>query len=459
MIKGFLKFGYGTVISLIIGLIAAPIITRVIEPKDLALSSYFLLCMNFGTLGSLFGADQMLARYYYILPDMRRNLAYYASIKSMVFFLFLAFIFCLYKVLCKEFEESTISYFILLAFAIIANILLSIVRIYLRVSGRAHLFSLSNIFGKLVRLATLAIVYVFYTKNHFSLIIADVVAIMGTLLLVVIGTMGFWQGARPNLSPLPRAELFKFSYPLGISTVVFVFFQGVDQLVLKYSVKPADYGVYMGGMRIVALLQVLVTVFNNYWTPLVYDKLSNQTLSEDSLKNVWSLLFCAFFIVITPIFLFSDFLVVYLGEAYRESSRIIPLLAFIPMMQLLSSFVSVGLNYEKKTKVHMMVITVTLIVTAIFTFYSTSFWSIMGTAIGMMFGYTIYFLLYYFVSMKVSPVFKVANVDLIILISFGLFIVLSSMNAVNNLTVALPVFGMIYFHGVRVYSFTFGGRN
>ena len=54
-------------------LVTAPIITRILEPKELGLASMFLLSLNVLTLLTIFGSNQAFMRYYYDLFGAKKR--------------------------------------------------------------------------------------------------------------------------------------------------------------------------------------------------------------------------------------------------------------------------------------------------------------------------------------------------------------------------------------------------
>ena len=63
--KNFLSFSVGNWVNIIIGIIAIPLVTRILSPEEYGRVSMFILAVNIGLIIVNLGIDQSFVRFYY----------------------------------------------------------------------------------------------------------------------------------------------------------------------------------------------------------------------------------------------------------------------------------------------------------------------------------------------------------------------------------------------------------
>ncbi len=132
-------------------------------------------------------------------------------------------------------------------------------------------------------------------------------------------------------------------------------FQYLDKLSLNYYRTYEEVGIYASAMTFVVLFNLVQTSFNTVWAPKSVEHY--ERFPED--KKFYNIAFKAmvvimFFIGITLI-LFKNLFVLLLGAKFREAAYIMPFLIFSPIMYTISETTVVGINFSKKSHLHVIV--------------------------------------------------------------------------------------------------------
>ena len=73
LFKKFMEYGIGSIITLLLGFISSPIITRLISPEENGKFSMFSTCTDLLLVIVLLGLDQSYVRYYYEEDENNRG--------------------------------------------------------------------------------------------------------------------------------------------------------------------------------------------------------------------------------------------------------------------------------------------------------------------------------------------------------------------------------------------------
>ena len=142
ILKTFLNFSIGSWISLIIGMVSAPIVTRLLDPSELGKSSMFTLIINIGVIIILCGTDQYYIRYYYEEVNKKKLLKKCLKICVGVF-LIVSFIIVNFRenLLIFMFEEYKAYICVLILISLFFQVLNSFLLIIVRMEQKGKTFS------------------------------------------------------------------------------------------------------------------------------------------------------------------------------------------------------------------------------------------------------------------------------------------------------------------------------
>jgi O-antigen/teichoic acid export membrane protein len=164
-------------------------------------------------------------------------------------------------------------------------------------------------------------------------------------------------------------------------------------------------GVYAAGYQISLILFIIITSFNQVWTPWLFPKLKEGTY--ENRRQIVKIIYLFFSILVLCAFLFSlisfPFIQFYLDESYFDSSMVIPWLlasfVFHGMYIVMGSF----LYFSKKTGLLSLATIITALVNILFNFILVPIFGVIGAAQASIISFLFGFLLtWYFASLCVK---------------------------------------------------------
>ena len=450
--KQFFSFSYGTIINLFLGLITTPIITRLIGPNDLGLASIFSLTLNILTLITIFGTDQAFARYYYdnFGAEKRSLLKKIGYIIIPIFFMIVIIMFSFrtyFSVLL--FGQESFSFLIpIILFTVFANVLLVFSKLIIRMEQKGNLFSIQMVVGKIINFSISLLFIYFIVENYIALISAEILGILIISLSLLIINKKYWSSTKTPLISSSKKEIFSYSYPIALSTIVFWGLQAFDRFALKEFVSFQELGIYVGAFRIVALLQVGAVAFSTYWVPLSYEKFNKDKNNYLFFEKAYNAVSTLFFVSAVLFILSKDLLILVLGVEYQDAKYLLPLLVFVPMMQIITNITFVGINFYKKTKLHLVVTSISLLVNILLNLYLIPMFGAKGAALATAFSYLIYFYLYTYFSTKLFKAnFHIAktSLQLFLIFTFAIYNTFINLSFYINFAISIFIISIILY--------------
>jgi O-antigen/teichoic acid export membrane protein len=119
---------------------------------------------------------------------------------------------------------------------------------------------------------------------------------------------------------------------------------------------------------------------------------------------------------------FRSLIIYILGSDYSDSIDIIPFLTLMPLLLLLSEVTVVGINFKKKTKWHILISLISLLINVIGNYFLINAYGAVGAAISTGISYLVYYFLRTYISNKLFKVnypTKRFNVSIIIILLFA----------------------------------------
>jgi O-antigen/teichoic acid export membrane protein len=428
ILKQFVSFSYGSIVNLFLSLITTPIITRLFSPNELGLASIFSLTINILTLITIFGTDQAFSRYYYDYfgAEKRSLLKKIGYIVIPIFFIIsiIMFSFRTYFSVLLFGQESFSLLIPIMIFTVFANAVLVFSKMIIRMDQKGNLFSMQLVVGKILNFSIAILFLYFIVGNYIALVSAEILGILIISLSLLYINKKYWNSTKTPFIDTSQKEIFYYSYPIALSTFVFWGLQSVDRFALKEFVSFQELGIYVGAFRIVAVLQVATAAFSTYWFPLSYEKFNEDNNDYLFFEKVYTIVSTLFFVFVVLFILSKDLFILVLGVEYREAQYLLPLLVFVPMMQIITNITFVGINFYKKTKLHLVVTSISLIVNILLNIYLIPMLGAKGAALSTAISYIIYFYVYTCFSTKL---FKAnfhlgkTSLQLIIIFVFAIF--------------------------------------
>ena len=404
MLKSFFSFSIGGYLSLAIGFFTTPIVTRLISPEEYGVFSIFNLFLNIFLLISLIGLDQGFIRFYYEEKDKSQLLqkCILFSFGVYIFEVFVIYIFrnkisiYLFGNYNKEIIFIVMAYIPILIINTFANIIIRMERKGFTYSTLQALLPLFNF----------VFILFFYNKigNSFkTLLYSLVISNFFIMIISIICEKEKWfyifkmSDEKSNIS---LTELLKYSYPILITVLLSWLFQSMDKIFIKKYSTLFELGLYAAGFKIISLFRVISDGFSLFWTPLSFEKYNKDPDNTIFFKNMFNYISILFLIFAICVLMSKNLIILILGKNYREASKIIAPLIFIPLMETLSNITGSGIYLKKKSWYHLIVSLVVSGTNILGNYVLVPKLGAKGAAISTCISYILYFIIRMYLSEK-----------------------------------------------------------
>lgn len=358
--KHFLVIGSGTLISMVIGLLTTPIITRLVAPAEYGQLSMFTMYSGIFLMILCVGLDQSLVRYFYTLNEMpyKSYILKKCVYLPMVLGLICSIILILIKALGYSVFGFTWIQLVLFVLYMVLQILNRFSILIIRLEHHSKKYSLINILNKVLYVVFAIIMLKDVRINGSnSLIIATVAAYFIVTVLSVVYEKNIWCTKIDNSyeKTVRFMEIVKYGFPYVFSMGISTLFQYLDKIVLSYYCGYEEVGIYASASTFVAIFALIQSTFNTLWAPISVEHFEHNPEDKSFFQkgNQW----ITVIMFTVGIFLLAgkDVFVLLLGEKYREASKIIPFLMFNPIMYTISETTVNGIVFMKKSKMQILV--------------------------------------------------------------------------------------------------------
>lgn len=432
LLKKFLAFSIGGYLNIIIGIFTIPIITRLFSPKEYGIYSLITSIGSMWVSISYLGLDLGFMRFFYDEKEENRGRLLY---ETLYYPLFINISICLLVIFFKE----RISIFILgyidknLSLILVAYIFFSLINrfavLVIRMQQKAKMYSFFNVFIKITDFLLILVLYKFYGNTYKVIILAIVISLGINSLLAIIAENQIWKFS--GKIETGKMELLRYSFPFVFTMALNWIFTSCDRIFIKYFSSFEELGLYAGAFKIIGLLTVIQSGFYAFWAPVAYQHYSEFPKDKEFFKNVTNYLSIIFFILGIGVLFVRDIIILFLGKEYYNSIYIIPMLIFMPLMQLLCIMTEVGIVFCKKTEYFLYSSSIVAFINIIGNFLLIPSLGARGAAVSTGVSYILFFILKTYFSIKLINF----NFDLkkIYIIVFLIFIYSFILTFYNNI--------------------------
>lgn len=396
LLKKFMEFGIGSILTLLIGFISSPIITRLVTPEQNGKFSMFTTIGNLLLVIVVLGLDQSYVRFFYDEDESVRGklLKICIKIPLIVATTLSIFMIIFYKSI-TNYIVGDISFpvIILLIIYLFTSILLRFSSLQIRMNQKAKLYSLVNIIQKVTNLVFVILFYLIFNNNYYTLVLAIVFSTIVSLLLGMIVEKKVWFTNYNKLNlKTSKEELIRYGLPLIFSMAITWVFQSTDRIAIKQFSGYEELGLYNGAMTIIALLNAVQSTFTTFWTPVAFERYSKNPDDKEFFSNINKIVTVVMLLIATALIASKDLIVLLLGEKYRQAMFIFPYLVFMPVMYTISETTVLGINFKKKSKDHIKIASISAIFNIIGNLLLVPSFGAIGAAISTGVSYVIFFI-------------------------------------------------------------------
>lgn len=359
LFKKFMEYGIGSIITLLLGFISSPIITRLISPEENGKFSMFSTCTDLLLVIVLLGLDQSYVRYYYEEDENNRGrllrkcigipliVNIFAGIIMIIFYKAIS----IYIV-----QEQSLIVTLLLVINLLLSIISRFAILQIRMKQKGKLYSLINIIMKIANLIFVILIFMVYKNNYITLILSMLFTnILGTVIAIFVSRDEWFNTKISNKIRTSEKHLVRYGMPLVFSMAITWIFQSIDRVSIKEFAGYGEVGIYNGAMTIVALLNAVQGTFTTFWTPVAFETYSLEPNNKEFFTKINKIVTVLMLFIAIGLIATKDILVLLLGSKYREAVFIFPYMIFMPVMFTISETTVIGINFKKKPKCHIYI--------------------------------------------------------------------------------------------------------
>ena len=396
LVKKFIEFSIGNGIVLLLGFISSPIITRIISPEEYGKASMFTTFTSLIVLIATMGMDQAYIRYFNDEEEENRGGLLGKSI-GITFILNLiigvVILLCYKQTSIFIIDEQS---FFLIILVLIHNIFSTVGNfslIHVRMKQRGKAYSLITVINKLSYLIFIGLFYFVFKDHYLTIVIATILSNIVRMLWSIYIEKYDWKNVkRVNEVKTSSRELIYYGIPFIFSMAITWLFQSIDKVSLRIYSTYTEIGLYSGAMTIIGLLNNCQAAFTTFWTPVAYEKYSNNPEDTKFFTNANQIVSVAMIIISIWIIAAKDLIVKLLGSEYEGVEFIFPFLVMMPIMYTISETTVLGINFMKKTKYHIYIATFSALSNIIGNLLLVPKYGATGAAISTGLAYVVFFI-------------------------------------------------------------------
>lgn len=401
-IKDFTKIFSASGISMLLGLVTTPIITRLVMPEDYGNWSIFYTFSNVISAILILGFDQVLVRYCYSYTDTdyQKALVKKCWIYPLIFHL-IALIPTLY------FINTSVTYwsFTMCLIWSVYIFILSLNRlcnVLLRFTDKINSLSWYTIANKAL-FVVLSIILITWGghDNFYNLVLASVL----TILFISIGM--FFQirklcvmPSKGYTFPISNKELFSYGIPLMFAGGVFLLFQATAKIMIKSMCNDTELGIFASALSLISIIAIIQSSFTTIWWPTVMKKYEEEPDNHSFYINACDTISFIMLLVGSILILSKDFLVLLLGENFHNAVDVLPFMLFQPILYTISETTVLGLIFKKKSKHQLYISMIALISNIALNYILIPLIGIVGAALSSSLSFMLFFALRTFLANK-----------------------------------------------------------
>lgn len=416
----FANFAVGPILSGVIMAIIIPLTTYFLSPSEYGKASMFNIIQGLVASLAYFGFDQAFTREYNDYKDKQKLFMNSIVIPLSIFLLmFLISLFFLKDISSWIYPSSNYATLVV-AFEclIISTIFERFILMYIRMNEDGKSYSFYTTLIKIFILI-FTLILIFGGNRTFEVIIWS--TILGQVCADTILIYKYRQLFNINIKKWLDKKLIKkmfiFGLPIVLSVSITNFLQMSDRVFLNTYSTYHELGVYSAGLKIMAIMSIIQTIFVNYWVPISY-----RWLNEEKKIENFQLVSDAVNIILGNIVFFMSIcgpiITLFLSKSYADVQYYFPLLVFTVYLSCVSETTNLGIVFSRKTYLNIYVSAITLVVNICLSFIFIPNYSSRGAALSNALSFIVFFVLRTLLSAKQG--FKI-NINSHIIVMFYLF--------------------------------------
>lgn len=359
-IKHFFVIGSGTLISMIIGFLTTPIITRIVDPTSYGQFSIFTMYSNMALMVLYLGLDQSVVRYFYEkkTDDYRRALLFKCLKYPVIGTLITAIVVILLGSLgIFKFELGFKVLFLVCVYTLI-QVIYRFSLLLVRLQYKSKMYSTLGVIQKVTYVGfALVFIYLNLFSDTIALALATMIAAFISMIISIVVERRLWNYSlvKPEDCAISQKELIRYAYPYVFSMGVTTLFQYIDKISLNIYCSYVEVGIFSSTMTLVNVFSIIQTTFNTLWAPMAIEHYTKDKNDKSFYQRGNQIITVIMFFIGFSLILVKDVFAILLGAKYRAAAYILPFLIFNPIMYTISETTVNGLVFKKKSNLQLVV--------------------------------------------------------------------------------------------------------
>lgn len=443
VMRHFFMIGSATFFNMFLGLLTTPVITRIVDPGEYGQFSIFTMYSSIAVMVLSLGLDQSLIRYYYEKEDIgyKRALLFRCVLLPVIISSFVSFFFILF-ISCGIVKfEFTRLITVFLCIYTIMQILYRFSILLVRLAYKSKIYSFLNVIHKIIYIVIVVPLILWFSDDYFlMLVLATILASLVCLVISVIVQINVWNIFRydAEMCHIGYSDIYKYGFPYILSMGITTLFQAIDKISLNRYCSYTEVGIYASTMTLVNIFAIVQSTFNALWAPMAIEHYAQNPRDKEFYQKANQIMTVIMFLFGITLIGTKDVWVIFLGPKYREAACILPFLIFQPIMYTISETTVIGINFMKKSNMHIIIASIACISNMVGNIVLVPMYGCKGAAISTGLSYII---LYYVRTIIANKYYAINFMIKKFTIMTGIVIIFSGINTfTENIVINLVLY-------------------
>ena len=380
-VKNLIGFSMSAWVNAALSFFATPLITRTFVPEDLGKINMFITFVNLFLNFSYLGIDQAFTRFYHepIGKNDKKSILTVCLILSGIILLFVAAGIVVFH---NVISETIIGYagFVIpmsLIVSVLSQMLIRYFNLAARMEKNIVLFNVQAVLSTIISNISYVAVALISATSENAIIFRTLLTFAAALVFLFIALKSS-MSTKVDCSKSVIKKIMLYALPVCPATILSVFNNSMGQVLMKTFVDYSAIGIYSNAVTIAAIITIIQSGFNSYWSPFVYENYKTQQKTVMQMHHLMSFAIIVFSIVIIC---FQDLIYLLLvGKMYWESKQLFPLLIISPVCYTVAETLGIGIRLSKKTYLNIPVAVVNIVVNLLLCYILLPLIGVIGAA-------------------------------------------------------------------------------
>lgn len=384
--KSLVGYSVPSYIGAAISLFSIPILTRLFTTEEMGKINMFIAYSNILLVFCNMGYEQAFVRF--CNEDKSHNsIGSWASLCMGTSLIFTTFVVFGTLIFFKElslaiYGDISIWCVIAIDLFLLARVITQYTTLISRMSQNVIEYSIQTI----IITITTKIIFIVAAFWDPTFVIAVKIMVYSNLLLAIAFLLYFksknlfavFVGVDKHLI----GKLTKYSLPFVPTFFISTANLYLSQLILRKYVGFEAVGIYANAVSVANVLSIVQSGFNAYWPAFVFANYKTEQKNIQHIHKfvVWAITFFAMLAIAG-----QDILYIFVGNNFRESQLIFPLLIIVPAIYTFAETTRIGIRIAQKTYYELLVSVCSVGINVLLCFILIPKYSIIGAALSTVF--------------------------------------------------------------------------